>query len=135
MIFFVLKVSEDVVQELFDGAKLPAIIHRGSTSERRVWDDETTFLRRLLRSRTYNVFELNKKKGKSSEKLFNLLKEGKDFENRNGWSTTVTKKKLSALKDTNIGVFMVNLTAVSHIEIYIALDEYYYAIYLCCWNI
>lgn len=114
MIFFVLKVSEDVVQELVDGVKPPAIIHGGSTSERRVWDIETTFLRRFLRSRTYNVFELNKRKGKSSEKLFNLLKEDKDFENSYGWSTTVTKKKLSALKDTNIGVFMVNLTAVSH---------------------
>lgn len=112
-----------MIQELFDGTKPPAIIHGVSKGERRARDMETTFIRSLLRSRTYNIFEANKKKGKSGVKLFNLLKEDKDFENRNGWSTTVTKKKLSALKGTNIGLFMVNLTAVSHIEINICSLE------------
>lgn len=74
---------------------------------------EAQFIRTILGSRTYNLFELNKKK-KDSADLFNIFKEDKDFENCNGWSTAVTRKRLSALRDTNIGVFMVNLTVVSY---------------------
>ncbi|KAG6397331.1 hypothetical protein SASPL_143497 [Salvia splendens] len=90
--------------------KPPPIIHGVSRSEKRAREMEQKFLGSLLGS---DIFELSKKIGKSSTKLFNLLKEDKDFQNRNGWSTTVTGKKLSALKGTNIGLFMVNLTAGS----------------------
>ncbi|XP_057770993.1 vicilin-like seed storage protein At2g18540 [Salvia miltiorrhiza] len=105
------KVPEEVIEELLNGTKPAAIIHGVSKSERRAWEVETKLLGSLLGSTSRNIFELSKKKGKkSSSKLFNLFKEDKDFENSNGWSTTVTGKKLSALKGTNIGIFMVNLT-------------------------
>lgn len=100
------------IEELLNGTKPPAIIHRHG----RARELETKILGSLLGSRSYNIFELNKKKGKSSAKSFNLFKEDKDFENCNGWSTTVTRKKLSALKGSSMGVFMVNLTMVSFLQ-------------------
>ncbi|KAL7141744.1 hypothetical protein ABFS83_08G074100 [Erythranthe nasuta] len=110
-------VPAEVIDEILNGTKPPAIIHgvtktKKSTSS---WEVETRFVRALLRGNVYNynIFETNKKKKKSSVKLFNLFKESKDFENCNGWSTTVTRKKLSALKGSNIGLFMVNLTTGS----------------------
>ncbi|EYU44671.1 hypothetical protein MIMGU_mgv1a005048mg [Erythranthe guttata] len=110
-------VPAEVIDEILNGTKPPAIIHgvtktKKSTSS---WEVETQFVRALLRGNVYNynIFETNKKKKKSSVKLFNLFKESKDFENCNGWSTTVTRKKLSALKGSHIGLFMVNLTTGS----------------------
>ncbi|KAL7101784.1 hypothetical protein ACP275_08G076300 [Erythranthe tilingii] len=110
-------VPAEVIDEILNGTKPPAIIHgvtktKKSTSS---WEVETQFVRALLRSNVYNynIFETNKKKKKTSVKLFNLFRESKDFENCNGWSTTVTRKKLSALKGSNIGLFMVNLTTGS----------------------
>lgn len=100
-----------------NGTKPPAIIHEVSKSHGKAGELETKILSSLLGSRTFNIFELNKKKGKKKGKIpksFNLFKEEKDFENRNGWSTTVTGRKLSALKGTSIGLFMVNLTSVGH---------------------
>lgn len=104
-----------MIDELFNGTQQPAIIHGVSATKRMAWEMEADFIRGLLASRSYNIFELNKKKRKESAKLFNLFKEDKDFENCNGWSTTVTRKKLSALKGSNVGLFMVNLTAVSYL--------------------
>lgn len=74
---------------------------------------EARFVESLVGSTTSNIFELNKKKKKHGTKLFNVFDADKDFENCNGWSTTVTRKKLHALKGTDIGLFMVNLTEVS----------------------
>ncbi|KAK4416534.1 Vicilin-like seed storage protein [Sesamum alatum] len=107
------KVPEEVIDELFNGTQQPTIIHSVPATKRTAWEAEAAFIRGLLASRSYNVFELNKKKGKDRARLFNLFKEDKDFENCNGWSTTVTRKKLSALKGSNVGLFMVNLTAGS----------------------
>ncbi|KAG8384044.1 hypothetical protein BUALT_Bualt04G0077100 [Buddleja alternifolia] len=107
------KVPEEVIDELMNGTKPPAILHRVPETKRTSWEMEAQFIRGLLGSTGRNVFELNKKKKKESAKLFNLFKEDKDFENCNGWSTTVTRKKLSALKGSNIGLFMVNLTTGS----------------------
>ncbi|KAL1569448.1 vicilin-like seed storage protein [Salvia divinorum] len=104
------KVCDEAIEELLSGMKPPAIIHGVSKGEKRSRETEKKILGSLLGS---DIFELSKKMGKSSTKLFNLFKEDKDFQNRNGWSTTVTGKKLSALKGTNIGLFMVNLTAGS----------------------
>ncbi|KAG6399633.1 hypothetical protein SASPL_141114 [Salvia splendens] len=104
------KVRDEAIEELLRGMKPPAIIHGVSKSEKRTREMERKFLGSLLGS---DIFELSKRMGKSSTKLFNLFKEDKDFQNSNGWSTTVTGKKLSALKGTNIGLFMVNLTAGS----------------------
>ncbi|KAH6788276.1 hypothetical protein C2S52_007828 [Perilla frutescens var. hirtella] len=107
------KVPEEEIEELLNQEKPSAIIHGVSRSRKTSWEMETKILGSLMGSRTYNAFELNKKKGKGSARLFNLFKEGKDFENCNGWSTTVTGKKLSVLKGTGIGLFMVNLTTGS----------------------
>ncbi|KAL0449974.1 UNVERIFIED_CONTAM: Vicilin-like seed storage protein [Sesamum latifolium] len=107
------KVPEEVIDELFNGTQQPTIIHRVPATKRTAWETEVEFVRGLLASRSYNIFELNRKKRKESARLFNLFKEDKDFENCNGWSTTVTRKKLSALKGSNVGLFMVNLTAGS----------------------
>ncbi|KAL0378102.1 UNVERIFIED_CONTAM: Vicilin-like seed storage protein [Sesamum radiatum] len=107
------KVPEEVIDELFNGTQQPTIIHRVPATKRTAWETEVEFVRGLLASRSYNMFELNRKKRKESARLFNLFKEDKDFENCNGWSTTVTRKKLSALKGSNVGLFMVNLTAGS----------------------
>ncbi|KAK1322934.1 hypothetical protein QJS10_CPA02g01063 [Acorus calamus] len=52
----------------------------------------------------------NKSKKKKKTKTFNLFSRKPDFENCNGWSLAVTGKDLHALKGSNIGVFMVNLT-------------------------
>ncbi|XP_047973018.1 vicilin-like seed storage protein At2g18540 [Salvia hispanica] len=104
------KVCDEAIEELLSGMKPPAIIHGVSKSEKRAREMEQKFLGSILGS---DIFGLSKKMGKSSTKLFNLFKEDKDFQNRNGWSTTVTGKRLSALKGTNIGLFMVNLTAGS----------------------
>lgn len=102
-------VPDEVMDEMLNGTKPPEIIHGLQKSKRtNSWQLEA---RGLLTS--YNILESNKKKKKSSAKLFNLFKEAKDFENCNGWSTTVTRKKLSALKGSDIGLFMVNLTSVS----------------------
>lgn len=95
-----------MMDEMFNGTEPQAIVHGLQKSKR------TMEARGLLRS--YNILESNKKRKKSSSaKLFNLFKETKDFENCNGWSTAVTRKKLSALKGSDIGLFMVNLTSVS----------------------
>ncbi|KAK4493385.1 hypothetical protein RD792_017715 [Penstemon davidsonii] len=105
------KVPEEVIDELLNGTRQPAIVHGAVVGPKRsAWDLETEFLRGLLRTKSFSLFELNKKKKKDDAKLFNLFDEGKDFENCNGWSTAVTRKKLSALKGSNFGLFMVNLT-------------------------
>ena len=53
---------------------------------------------------------INGKKKKT--KAYNVLEADPDFKNCNGWSLTVKKRDLRLLRDSNIGVFMVNLTKV-----------------------
>ncbi|KAL3844850.1 hypothetical protein ACJIZ3_002253 [Penstemon smallii] len=107
------KVPEEVIDELLNATKQPAIIHGVPRTKSMAREVEARFIRGILgSSRSYSIFESNKKK-KGSAKLFNIFNEDKDFQNNNGWSTTVTRKKLSALKGSNIGLFMVNLTAGS----------------------
>ncbi|KAL3813226.1 hypothetical protein ACJIZ3_014494 [Penstemon smallii] len=105
------KVPEEVIDELLNGTRQPAIVHGAVVGpERTAWDLETEFIRGVIRTKSFNLFELNKKKKKDDAKLFNLFDEDKDFENCNGWITAVARKKLSALKGSNFGLFMVNLT-------------------------
>lgn len=111
--FSYVEVSEEVIYEMLNGTKPPAIVHGVSRTKRTAWEMEAQFIRDLVGSRGYNIFELNRKKRKTT-KLFNIFSEDKDFKNCNGWSTTVTRKKLSALKGSEISVFMVNLTSVSY---------------------
>lgn len=47
-----------------------------------------------------------------ASKPFNLLKKKADFKNDNGWSSTVDRKAFSDLKQTDLGMFAVNLKAV-----------------------
>ncbi|XP_073119912.1 vicilin-like seed storage protein At4g36700 [Henckelia pumila] len=107
------QVSDEVIEELTSGTMPPAIVPgiTRSESEKTSWEIEDRYITSLLSGRSFDIFESNKKKKKKERaKLFNLLEEEKDFENCNGWSTTVTKKKLSALKGSNFGLFMVNLS-------------------------
>ncbi|CAA2975854.1 vicilin-like seed storage At2g18540 [Olea europaea subsp. europaea] len=110
--FSYVEVSEEVIYEMLNGTKPPAIVHGVSRTKRTAWEMQAQFIRDLVGSRGYNIFELNRKKRKTT-KLFNIFSEDKDFKNCNGWSTTVTRKKLSALKGSEISVFMVNLTSGS----------------------
>ncbi|GFP84440.1 vicilin-like antimicrobial peptides 2-2 [Phtheirospermum japonicum] len=107
------KVPEEVIDDLLNGTSPPAIIHGLPKTKKAAFEMEAQFVRSILGTGSYKIFELNKKKKRSSVKLYNLFKEDKDFENCNGWSTTVTRKKLSALKGSDVGLFMVNLTAGS----------------------
>lgn len=110
-----IKVPAEKIQELVNGTKPPAIIHGLSEAKNTLLEMEARFIESLVGSTTSNniIFEINKKKKKGGTKLFNLLNADKDFENCNGWSTAVTLKKMPALRGTNIGLFMVNLTEVS----------------------
>eukprot|EP01018_Ginkgo_biloba_P037371 Gb_30035 [translate_table: standard] len=53
---------------------------------------------------------------KKSNAPFNLLKKKPDFRNANGWSVIVGEKEYRPLKDSDMGVFMVNLTQGSMIS-------------------
>ncbi|XP_073288431.1 vicilin-like seed storage protein At4g36700 [Primulina huaijiensis] len=102
------KVTEELMDELLSGAKPPAIVH-GIPRTRNALEMEVRLISGIVRSRGHDIIQVNKKK-REKAKLFNLLEDKKDFENDHGWSTTVTGKKLSVLKETNIGLYMVNLT-------------------------
>lgn len=56
-----------------------------------------------------DMIELNKNK---KNKAYNMLEAKHDIENANGWSLIVTSKQMKALKDSDFGIFMVNLTKV-----------------------
>lgn len=53
-----------------------------------------------------------KKKEKTKGKAFNILDAEPDVQNCNGQSIAVTDKESHALKGSDVGVFMVNLTKV-----------------------
>jgi hypothetical protein len=103
-----LKVPEDLIKEITKGTPPPAIVHWVPTKETNFWEMEARFLKSFL------VADMAIKDNK---KIFNILEADPDFKNSNGWSLTVTKKKLHSLKGSNIGLFMVNLTKVS--ELYV----------------
>lgn len=97
-----------MIEELYNG-KETSFVHALS-NERNSWEMGTEYARGLLRLRNYDIVGANK----NSEKMFNIWKEDKDIQNGNGWSTMVTRKKLPVIKgNSNIGLFMVNLTKVS----------------------
>ena len=77
------------------------------------WEIETRLLKAFLGFEGQEENAVNKKKGAKGE-VYNVFDEKPDFENCNGWSLTVNPKKVEhALGETNIGIFMVNLTKVS----------------------
>lgn len=111
-----LKVPEEVIEEITSGNKPQAIVHappakgKGKT----FWQFEAQFMKALLGSKSNSMFNIYNKKTKT----FNILKADPDFQNCNGWSLMVTKKKLPALRGSNIGLLMVKLTKVKLLEIY-----------------
>ncbi|XP_059292061.1 vicilin-like seed storage protein At2g18540 [Lycium ferocissimum] len=102
-------VPEDVI-EVLNGTEVPAIVHGVPKSTKKtLWEMEAQFMKSLLRRGSYSFFDIQRNKKKST-KLFNVFQEKPDFENCNGWSTVINRKKLPALKGSHIGIYVVNLT-------------------------
>lgn len=59
---------------------------------------------------------VNKKKKKKSS-AYNVFESDPDFENDNGQSIVVDEKDMDALKGSNFGVYMVNLTKVRSLKL------------------
>lgn len=107
------KVPEEVIEEIISGMKPEAIVQGLPASEETIQEREYEFIEGIFGSRSaFSIFETSNKDKKKSN-LFNIFHEERDFENCNGWSTAVTQKKYSVLKDSKYGLFMVNLTPVS----------------------
>ncbi|KAK6798124.1 hypothetical protein RDI58_005826 [Solanum bulbocastanum] len=106
-------VPEDVIEQVLAGTEVPAIVHGVSKSTKKkknnLWEMEAQFMKTVLRRGSYSFFD-NQKNKKKSSKLFNVFQEKPDFENCNGWSTVINRKKLPALKGSQIGIYVVNLT-------------------------
>ncbi|KAK2977025.1 hypothetical protein RJ640_011083 [Escallonia rubra] len=105
------KVPEEVIEEITSGTQPPAIVHGVPWSKRTLWEIDAQFMKAIQGSRGYSMFDVNNKKEKT--KLYNIFKEDPDVKNCNGWSTTVTRRKLNALRGSDFGIFMVNLTTGS----------------------
>ncbi|XP_009590474.1 vicilin-like seed storage protein At2g18540 [Nicotiana tomentosiformis] len=102
-------VPEDVIDEVLNGTEVPAIIHGvPKTTKKTLWEMEAQFMKSLLGKGGHGFFDSQSNKKKTE--LFNIFKEKPDFENCNGWSTVITRKKLPALKGSHIGIYVVNLT-------------------------
>ncbi|KAK4711897.1 hypothetical protein R3W88_006410 [Solanum pinnatisectum] len=106
-------IQEDVIEEVLGGTEVPAIVHGVPKSTKKkknnLWEMEAQFMKTVLRRGSYSFFD-NQKNKKKSSKLFNVFQEKPDFENCNGWSTVINRKKLPALKGSQIGIYVVNLT-------------------------
>ncbi|KAJ0096806.1 hypothetical protein Patl1_28889 [Pistacia atlantica] len=103
------KVPEDLIEALRNTTRPPPMIHAlPGQKKSTIWEFETRFLKAFVGGRGVNMHAMNGKKKKT--KTFNILDADPDFRNCNGWSLTVDRKDLNLLKDSNIGIFMVNLT-------------------------
>nr|ABU45211.1 unknown [Solanum bulbocastanum] len=105
-------VPEDVIEQVLAGTEVPAIVHgvpKSTKKKNNLWEMEAQFMKTVLRRGSYSFFD-NQKNKKKSSKLFNVFQEKPDFENCNGWSTVIDRKKLPALKGSQIGIYVVNLT-------------------------
>uniref|UniRef100_A0A251V813 Putative rmlC-like jelly roll fold protein n=1 Tax=Helianthus annuus TaxID=4232 RepID=A0A251V813_HELAN len=102
-----LNVDEVVIQELRSGGPQQMIVH-GVSKAKELFEVHYRNMRAFLGLIDDNgMIEVNKnKKGKA----FNILEAKHDFENCNGWSLVVTSKQMDALRDSDFGIFMVNLT-------------------------
>lgn len=107
-----MKVPEDVIEEVLAGTEVPAIVHgvpKSTKKKKNLWEMEAQFMKTVLGRGSYSFFDNRRNKKKSSQ-LFNVFQEKPDFENCNGWSTVINRKKLPALKGSQIGIYVVNLT-------------------------
>ncbi|XP_022752126.1 vicilin-like seed storage protein At2g18540 [Durio zibethinus] len=103
------EVPEDVIEEIMKATKPPAIIHAVPKKKKIFFEWQTRLLKAFLGSNRDGFDSINGKKKKKT-KAYNVLEADPDFKNCNGWSLTVDKNDLRLLRDSNIGVFMVNLT-------------------------
>ncbi|KAG5241269.1 globulin-1 allele [Salix suchowensis] len=96
------KVHEEVLEELISAKRPPAVVHAVTMGQKSVYWE--------LEGRMLDFLTGNKHKKTKGTKTFNILDAEPDFENCNGWSLTVDRNSLKSLSDSNIGIFMVNLT-------------------------
>ncbi|KAI7728769.1 hypothetical protein M8C21_028698, partial [Ambrosia artemisiifolia] len=96
-------VSEEVIEELRGGENQPLIVDGQPEASASMGYVGFRGIKALVES--------NKKTKKMTKKMkaYNVFKEGHDVETCFGWSVIVTSKELDVLKDTNFGVFVVNL--------------------------
>ncbi|XP_071694919.1 vicilin-like seed storage protein At4g36700 [Rutidosis leptorrhynchoides] len=102
-----LGVDEEVIRELRSGENQPMIVHGVTKKEQRLSVHYRIMRAFVGRMKNEIVIDVNKK---SKNKAYNILDAKRDVENCNGWSLVVTSKQLDALKDSDFGVYMVNLT-------------------------
>nr|ABU45177.1 unknown [Solanum melongena] len=108
-------VPEDVIEQVLAETQVPAIVHGVPKSTKKkkksnLWEMEAQFMTTVLGRGSYSFFDNKKSKKKKSSELFNVFREKPDFENCNGWSTVINRRKLPALKGSQIGIYVVNLT-------------------------
>ncbi|KAJ6740131.1 PREPROMP73 [Salix purpurea] len=97
-------VHEEVLEELISAKRPAAVVHAVTMGQKSVYWE--------LEGRMLDFLTGNKHKKTKGAKTFNILDAEPDFENCNGWSLTVDRNSLKSLSDSNIGIFMVNLTKV-----------------------
>ncbi|MED6155693.1 hypothetical protein PIB30_007201 [Stylosanthes scabra] len=111
------KVPEDLVEAITNKSSIPGIVHgiKNVTSKDAPEDDRSTSTPELNLEDSLlgNILGIHSSSNKQKTNTYNIFKDDPDFRNRHGWTLTVTKKQLKALKHTNLGFFMVNLTAGS----------------------
>ena len=72
--------------------------------------------RKILKS-VFRSDNRKKERGRGeSPDSYNLFDEKPDFRNNNGWSIALDGSDYSPLKDSDIGVYFVNLTAVCNLS-------------------
>ncbi|KAK1410406.1 hypothetical protein QVD17_36943 [Tagetes erecta] len=126
-----LNVSEEVIQELRGGESQPLIVlENDSKTNTSTSEVGSRVLKALLRTQSYDIFDLENKKKKDKKKkkkdkkkkdkkekekeeikTYNIFKADHDVENPHGWSVTANNKQLDHVSHvSDFSVFMVNLT-------------------------
>ncbi|KAI3833783.1 hypothetical protein MKX03_016815 [Papaver bracteatum] len=111
-------VPEKVLDEITKASKPPAIVHSTTTTKDKHSEDDPdwrsgiieSLLKRGSSSSSSSGDDYSNGKKKKKTKTVNLLKRKPDFSSCNGWSIALTNEDASALKDSDMGIFMVNLT-------------------------
>ncbi|KAI3901909.1 hypothetical protein MKW98_027206 [Papaver atlanticum] len=111
-------VPEEVLDEITKASKPPAIVHSTTTTKDKHSEDEPdwrsgiieSLVKRGSSSSSSSGDDYSNGKKKKKTETVNLFKRKPDFSNCNGWSIALTNKDASALKDSDMGIFMVNLT-------------------------
>ncbi|KAI3869899.1 hypothetical protein MKX03_003025 [Papaver bracteatum] len=107
-------VPEEVLDEITKASKPPAIVHSTTTTKDKHSEDDLVKRGSSSSSSSGDDYSNGKKKKKTN--TVNLFKRKPDFSNCNGWSIALTNKDASALKDSDMGIFMVNLTKGSMMD-------------------